>query len=219
MRTDYIDIRSRIQEEPGWFDEAAVPRYCPFTPDAMSNIYAREAVLVLAACQSCGHHFRLAMSRPSGSPSLATDIRKRTLYYGDPPNIGCCAAGPVMSVVELKVLKYWRRELGQEWARDSSLEVGVVANHLADQPRYADYADWDGNPSDPITEEPGGEQFQELVKELQARYPGANRVALEVALRSTRKIGISAMRCIEAAEAELPSGYQWPAHRLGDDGS
>jgi hypothetical protein len=52
MHADYSDIRSRIQEEPSWFDEQAVPRYCPLKPDAMSNVYAREAVLILAACQS-----------------------------------------------------------------------------------------------------------------------------------------------------------------------
>jgi hypothetical protein len=122
LHTTYSDIRSRIQEEPSWFDEVAVPRYDPFTPYAMANFYAREAVLVLAACQSCGRHFRLAMSRPyyKDDPDLASAIRRRTLRYGDPPNIGCCDTGPMTTVVELKVLEYWRRrpELRKGWERD-----------------------------------------------------------------------------------------------------
>jgi hypothetical protein len=40
MYRRYDDILSRIAEEPTWFDEHAVPRYCTFAPDQIANIYA-----------------------------------------------------------------------------------------------------------------------------------------------------------------------------------
>lgn len=146
MHTDYSAIRSRIPEEPSWFDEFAVPRYGPFRPSAMGNIYAREAVLVLAACQGCGRHFRLAMSLPchKSDPDLATAICNRSLHYGDPPNIGCCGPGPTMGVVELEVLEYWWRVGGGQWTREASFEAGVVS--MPDDPRYETYFDRDRNP-------------------------------------------------------------------------
>jgi hypothetical protein len=53
MHNYYKDIISKIPEEPQWFDEEAVPRYCPFTPDKLANIYADECALVLIQCQGC----------------------------------------------------------------------------------------------------------------------------------------------------------------------
>jgi hypothetical protein len=210
MHTDYADIRGRIQTEPLWFDEVAVPRYCPFAPDAMANIYAREAVLVLAVCQTCLRHFQLAISRPSpDAKDLATAIHHRRLHYGDPPNVGCCDTGPTETVVELRVLEYWRRLPSNEWKREPSFEVGVVAEHIADDERFADYADWHGNPPyllsfAVVTEQPGGAQFKEIVEELLTRYPTKTRETIEDVLRSTWKTGVFAMHCLRAAEQELP---------------
>jgi hypothetical protein len=223
MHTDYRDIRSRIQEEPAWFDEFAMPRYGPFKPDAIANFYAKEAALVLAACQSCGRHFRLAMSRPyvKGDPDLATGICARALHYGDPPNVSCCATGPVMSVVELEVLEYWWRVLGTNWKREPSFEVGVVS--MPDDPRYEAYCDWDHNPEYPLSfgttpPQPSGAQFEELVAELLIRYPAVTREAAEAALRSVWKEHIFSKRCLQFAEEALVE-HQWPAVGLGENGA
>lgn len=194
MHADYSDIRSRIQEEPSWFDEFAVPRYGPFSPDAMGNVYAREAVLILSACQGCGRHFRLAMSHPyyKGDLDLATAICNRSLHYGDPPNVGCCATGPTMGVVELEVLEYWWRILGRGgWVREASFEVGVVP--IADDPRYEAYYDRDRNPeyglsAGAIPREPSGAIFDELSTELMARYPAVTQEATNAALRISGRL-------------------------------
>ncbi|MGY4474025.1 hypothetical protein [Bradyrhizobium sp. USDA 3364] len=217
MHTKYADILSRISEEPSWFDELAVPRYGDFDPDAVANVYAREAVLVLAACQFCGRHFRLAITRPyfKDDPDVATAVCHRGLHYGDPPNVDCCSAGPSTTVVELEVLEYWWRVSGSSWKREVSFEVGVVSNVMSDDPRYEAYYDVARNPEYPLSfgsipKEPKGAQFQELVTELLTRYPAATREAAEAALRSVWAERMFSRRCFQLAEDALAE-FQWPA--------
>lgn len=125
MNHDYSDIRSRISEPPLWWDESAVPRYAEFAPERLSNIYAREAALVLIACQACGTRFQVALSMAMREPqALAMAIRDGSLHYGDPPNIGCCPAGPTMNCDDIMVLQYWHRP-DFDWIRDSSLEISI----------------------------------------------------------------------------------------------
>lgn len=57
MHTCYNDILSRVSEDPKWFDEHAVPRYCEFSPDECADIYARQVCLLLAECQNCAREF------------------------------------------------------------------------------------------------------------------------------------------------------------------
>ncbi len=134
MHHDYKDIRDKIPEEPQWFDENAVPRYCAFAPTEVADIYAREAALVLIRCQDCQHPFKVAFVHNRMNDvmrhmakmepiTLADLIRGKTLHYGDPPNIGCCAAGPTMNCDDIRVLEYWRKNKALEWERDKSLEI------------------------------------------------------------------------------------------------
>ena len=133
MNHHYSDIRDRIAEEPTWWDEDAVPRYCKFAPSEVSNIYAEEVVLLLIACQSCGHEFPVALSRASHgglsaivrgikTPTLTELVRSGSIWYGDPPNIYCCPAGPTMTSDTIKVLEFWRRQTIGGWIRDEELE-------------------------------------------------------------------------------------------------
>ena len=39
MLNAYADIRSRIAEEPKWWDEEGVPRYCEFSHKELSLIH------------------------------------------------------------------------------------------------------------------------------------------------------------------------------------
>nr|WP_157872495.1 hypothetical protein [Bradyrhizobium sp. ORS 278] len=113
----YEDILSRMPEEPVWFDEHAVPRYCDFHPSRVANIYANEAALVEVTCQSCSRLFHVAFAGcsrvlsaeewPSGSIGQA--IREKKLDYGDPPNVWCCPAGPSMNSLPRRVIQYWRQ--------------------------------------------------------------------------------------------------------------
>ena len=129
MHTYYGDILDRIPSEPLWWDENAVPRYCEFSPNRLANIYASEAVLLLVACQiGPMHHFHVAMSRcPPAEPDLATEIRERRIYYGDPPVVAYCIS-PEASSVAIKVLQYWKRGLlPDDWKRDPVLEIDVLS--------------------------------------------------------------------------------------------
>ena len=116
MNHHYADLRDRIPEPPVWFDEHAVPRYCPFTPNACANIYAREVAFCDIACQSCGARFNVAFSWSSvefvkGVLHLhkqLTPTDAAHLHYGDPPNVGCCPSGPTMNCDDLRVLEFWR---------------------------------------------------------------------------------------------------------------
>lgn len=124
MHHDYSDIRSRISEQPRWFDEAGVPRYCEFAHDQTNFIYADTAVLLEIACQSCGRRFKVCLSEWYLSrSSLAEAVQNRSIHYGDPPNVGCCPAGPTMSSDSLRVLEFWMIGKDHRWMRVPELEI------------------------------------------------------------------------------------------------
>lgn len=114
MHCDYKDIIDKLGK-PLWWDENAVPRYCEFAPDLVANIYAKQVALLEIACQHCGYRFNVAMSsrlldQVKGWPSLAECVVNKRIYYGDPPNYGCCAPGPTMTSDSLEVLEFWTRD-------------------------------------------------------------------------------------------------------------
>ena len=117
MLNSYSDIRSRISEPPLWWDESGVPRYVPFAPDEVADIYADQVALVLIACQACHAEFPVAFSwsRIAFVKGEATIIgpltleKVQSLHYGDPPNVGCCSGGATMNCDDLRVLEFWRR--------------------------------------------------------------------------------------------------------------
>lgn len=126
MNPSYADIREKLGE-PKWWDEKAVPRYCDFHPDAV-NVYANEVALVRIACQACGRQFDVAMVSDSmlvafGRRTLRQQITDRAIHYGDPPNAGCCPAGPTMNCDDLRVLEFWERSTGGAWSRDHLVEI------------------------------------------------------------------------------------------------
>jgi hypothetical protein len=110
MRESYEDITERLGE-PQWWDEHAVPRYCAFAPMVIGNVYAVECCLLLIECQGCRREFRVAISRSRLDSlrrgSLADLVRRKELYYGDPPNTACCAAGAMMNSIPLRVIEFW----------------------------------------------------------------------------------------------------------------
>ena len=136
MNHHYLDIRNRIPEPPSWWDEYAVPRYCAFAPDELANIYADEAALFEVECQGCRRAFMVAFSSSASErvlrhyPTIAELIREGLLHYGDPPNVGCCAAGPTMNCIDVRVVEYWKQPRpGFDWERDASLEMALEKNH------------------------------------------------------------------------------------------
>jgi len=80
------------------------------------DIYADEVVLLRIACQGCGRLFDVEVhsdpylrKRLSDSPT--------EIYYSDPPNVGCCPAGPTMSSISLHVIQFWKKEEANRWSR------------------------------------------------------------------------------------------------------
>jgi hypothetical protein len=153
MHESYDDIMSPIGSPPIWFDEHAVPRYCVFALDRSASVYVDEVALAEIMCQECGRVFHVAFSRanvPSGT--IAEAIRAKTLHYGDPPNVRCCAAGNTMNSIPRRVLEYWHRAHKEyiennkiinwaaysRWVRDPSLEVDI--QHEGDE-----YFPWAGH--------------------------------------------------------------------------
>lgn len=115
MHNSYHDIRSRITEEPKWFDSNGVPRYSRFRPQDVPNIYANEAVLYLIRCQACHVEFAVAQEEYGATilthGSIADRITGKLLHYGDPPCHGC--SGDTMNCEDIRVLGYWHRSSEQ----------------------------------------------------------------------------------------------------------
>ncbi len=128
MNHHYQDITDKLGQ-PRWWDEAAVPRYTAFSTEEVANIYAGEVALAEIACQGCGHLFPVAFSLSAiqqfrgGGRALAETIERGELSYGDPPNYGCCAAGPTMTSDMIRVIEFWRRERSGDWVRVPELEI------------------------------------------------------------------------------------------------
>jgi hypothetical protein len=127
MLNDYRDIRSRIPEEPKWFDANGAPRYDVFHPDLVPDIYADTAVLYRIHCQSCGVVFQVAESSnmikqftQRDGRTVETDVVEAQLHYGDPPAHGC--VGDTMNSIPLKVLQFWKRNKDHIWERDPQYE-------------------------------------------------------------------------------------------------
>lgn len=134
MKNSYKDIRSRIVDDPIWFDEHGVPRYCEWQPGEVANIYAREVALVEIACQYCGTRFLVAWSRSNHEIGYNEDgtawvkdakpFDPQAFHYGDPPNAGCCDCGPTMTSEVIRVVECWRRENFQ-WVRQPEKEMPI----------------------------------------------------------------------------------------------
>jgi len=122
MKSNYEDIRSRITEEPTWWDENGCPRYTTFAPDLCPNIYACWIVLLLIACQYCGQQFHVAMH---GDVCMPLPKHPAKLHYGDPPAHGC--VGDTMNCNDLEVLEVWEGDImrAAQWRRLQKLE-GVI---------------------------------------------------------------------------------------------
>lgn len=128
MHPSYKDIRSRIPEEPKWWDANGVPRYDSFHPELSSSIYAKEVALLEIACQRCKKRFRVEVIWHPwnwvGGP-LCPSLRERMnewdgkerppLHYGDPPRHDC--VGDAMSSNSLQALELWYKE-SFAWARE-----------------------------------------------------------------------------------------------------
>lgn len=126
MHNSYKDIIDRIKEEPKWWDDNAVPRYCDFHPRHSPNIYANQVILLRIACQGCGKQFKVERNwspfhQMHTMNGTSFDQRLDNIYFGDPPNAGCCPVGPTMSSISLHIDEFWERE-SYDWKRLTQFE-------------------------------------------------------------------------------------------------
>jgi len=137
MHSDYTDIKSRISEEPTWYDCHGVPRYGKFDPMNCPDIYATDIVLLEIACQDCRTRFLVEMHWSimhqvfdKHSESFTNVMRiwlknkdkeyGTPFHYGDPPLHGC--VGDTMNCFDLRIVEFWHKERF-EWKRITEYEV------------------------------------------------------------------------------------------------
>jgi len=131
MNNAYEDIIEAVGgRDPDWYDENGTPRFGPHHPKHCPDIYAVEIALLEIACQACDRRFNVQMSAGAYSEckSLQPLIENGSIHYGDPPNVGCCAAGPTMNCVDLRVIEFWahtRPHVVRGWERITRLEVDL----------------------------------------------------------------------------------------------
>jgi hypothetical protein len=138
MTPEYSDIKSRIAEEPTWYDDNGVPRYGAFHPRNAPNIYANEVALVEIGCQGCEKTWLVSFTHSSMDDvrakimghepmTLADAIKAGKLHYGDPPShVETDHAGSTMNCIDWRVVEYWHMPSAlHEWTRDPSLEIDL----------------------------------------------------------------------------------------------
>jgi len=123
VKASYLDIRSKIEEEPLWYDENGTPRYEKFSPELSPDIYADEVVLLEIACQDCKQRFFVEMSWStmrglfksrdvecfsSRFDNWAKDKEYFPIHYGDPPIHGC--AGDTTNCYDLRIVEFHKKE-------------------------------------------------------------------------------------------------------------
>jgi hypothetical protein len=119
MHNNYKDIKSKITEDPSWYDSNGTPRYGNFNPRNCPNIYSDQVALLRIHCGYCGAGFDVEMH---------TDIWQGTLqspkkwHYGDPPIHNC--VGDTMNCDDVSVLEFWVRQ-DSTWERRQEFE-GLV---------------------------------------------------------------------------------------------
>jgi hypothetical protein len=140
MHSYYEDIRSRIKDEPQWYDCHGVPRYDKFKPQDSPNIYAEEVVLIEISCQDCNRRFLVEMNwsmmemvfnRHSESFSTVMKLWLKDpdrakhfppVHYGDPPAHGC--VGDTMNCYDLRIVEFWKKD-SFKWSRVSEYEIDL----------------------------------------------------------------------------------------------
>lgn len=71
MNIAFKDILNLTKKKPKWYDYRGVPRFCKFTPDSFSNLYANTVALIEVACQNCGKKYKVAVGYSAHESSLS----------------------------------------------------------------------------------------------------------------------------------------------------
>lgn len=135
MLSDYADIKALTDQEPTWYDDNGVPRYCAFSPDSL-GVYIKYACYVEIACQSCAKRFMVGVGANAHSwfpgdeePHFNTlESLTTRFHYGDPPRHDC--VGDTMNCVDIKIVEAWQKGAGFDWywKRISEYEQDLITD-------------------------------------------------------------------------------------------
>jgi len=124
MNRQYDDLLALTDRKPSFFQMGGVPRWEDFQPGSSTGVSTVDCAIAEISCQLCDTRFHVLMeSSRSDKQTILEAIRAMTLAYRDPPNTGCCRAGPSMTSEMVRVLEYWERIETFHWKRDPSAEV------------------------------------------------------------------------------------------------
>jgi len=118
MYENYNDIKSRIKESPGWYDQNGTPRYGKFDPEMCPNIYSPLVALMRIACQDCRAEFLVEMHSGTWEKEKH-EYPPSKWHYGDPPAHGCI--GDTMNCIDLEVIEVWRHDANLKCDADGEL--------------------------------------------------------------------------------------------------
>ena len=148
MLIEYEDIKSRINEEPKWYTNHGVPRYCDFSPRE-TGVYVHYALLVEIQCQACHQPFLVgegynrenwnAVMRKD-EKNYFNDIEKivKHYHYGDPPNHGCMGAGDTMNCDDIRFVEVWEQQYDTEKRTSDNGKEYTVLTSLPEWYRRTD---------------------------------------------------------------------------------
>lgn len=132
MLLEYDDIKSRINEEPKWYTENGVPRYCDFSPKE-TGVYSHFAVLVEIECQVCHQLFLIGegfdrfnlqaiWQNDEDNFRIKLEDVVKTWSFGDPPRHDCEWGGDTMTSNEVRFVEVWEAQNGIGWSRHPEYE-------------------------------------------------------------------------------------------------
>lgn len=120
MKPYYLDITSRIEEDPKWYDMNGAPRYSDISPSNCSNVYAQEVAFIKIECAVCKRIFIVEVySLGYDSIGLSDLVSSGEISYGDPPAHSCyyqdCSSGDVQSSNTVGIVGLWVKDKQRRW--------------------------------------------------------------------------------------------------------
>ena len=124
MNRHYDDLLTLADRKPSFFQQGGVPRWTAFQAGDSTSPYTVDCAIVEIACQLCDMRFHVLMESGSrDKQTILERIRAKSLWYLDPPNVGCCRGGTSMTSETVRVLEYWERAETFQWKRNPEAEV------------------------------------------------------------------------------------------------
>jgi hypothetical protein len=149
MWEGYADILSKLGK-PLWWDDNAVPRYCPFSPERV-GVYNDIIVLFTIECQECAKRMKVVRSFECHSEEEKAKALEslKHIHFGDPPFHYCSGSGESMGSCSVRINEVWIKKFFDERSEDFTPELWrrhpELEGELEEDAEYLDGDDeeWD----------------------------------------------------------------------------